>query len=302
MNHFYGIGINNIYPQLIRTIRDQGTLEGKTRDLLDINLTLWDPQESLLWLPKNWKWCFQEAFDRLTGYLGYSDIYGNPGQAYRYRPSWKRKLKKEGGIFDYAYAEPLKGLNKVIELLKKQKGWREAILPVWEPQYLDNQESYQRRPCTLTMHFIIRDNELNLFVNMRSNDVVNLLPYDIFHHTFVQRIVALEVGVKVGEYHHHATHMYYPKRRELNGRDYAEKVSKHLEKLKQQGQSPLNFSMLTRNIKVDLRAAIRHLVSLVEEPFQCECQLIQYMVNFIRDEETKNPLAALKTLKMDKNG
>ena len=83
----------------------------------------------------------------------------------------------------------------------------------------------------MTLHFIIRDKRLHLFANMRSNDVINLLPYDVFHHTFLQRYIANKLEIELGYYHHFATHMYYPKKREREGRMFLEKLIARLEKV-----------------------------------------------------------------------
>ena len=45
-------------------------------------------------------------------------------------------------------------------------------------------------PCTVSLQFLIRENKLHLFVNMRSNDVFLGLPHDIFCFTMIQEIIA----------------------------------------------------------------------------------------------------------------
>lgn len=65
-------------------------------------------------------------------------------------------------------------------------------------------------PCTLSQQFIIRDNELHSIVNMRSNDIWNGIPYDIFFFTCNQIKLAMLLNIKVGTYMHNAgsLHMY----------------------------------------------------------------------------------------------
>jgi len=224
---------NRAYIELLPAIVEYGELEAKTRDLPNVNITLTNPADSLLLMKKNWKWAIQELFDRMSPWFFESDCERprwNPGFAVDYRASWKRKLAKEGGTFDYSYGDHyLYQLRAVADLLKSKKTDREGLLTVWEPKYLMDRGDYQRRPCTLNIHLFKRGNKLNCNTYMRSNDVVNLLPYDILHHTFIQRFVAAYIGLELGYYSHTASHMYYPKRREIGGRDYFNRTIKGLE-------------------------------------------------------------------------
>lgn len=227
---FEGDHFTPIYAKLIKSIYEKGELEAKTRDLCNIHLCLTNPENSILLLNKrNWRWGFMEILDRLAPL--YSDYRSqwNPGNAYHHRPAWRRKLDKEGGVFDYSYGDQYKDqLPGVINLLSRIKGDREAIISVWEPKYLLRRSEFNRRPCTLTLHFFKRGDKLNCHVNMRSNDVVNLLWLDVFHHTFIQKIVAAQLGLQLGYYQHSVSHAYYPKRRELGDRDYFGKLDKKL--------------------------------------------------------------------------
>jgi thymidylate synthase len=63
-------------------------------------------------------------------------------------------------------------------------------------------------PCTLSLQFLIRDGRLDMIVNMRSNDVIWGLTYDVFSFTLLQEMMAMELGVKLGRYHHHAGSMH----------------------------------------------------------------------------------------------
>jgi thymidylate synthase len=60
------------------------------------------------------------------------------------------------------------------------------------------------------MQFILRRGLLDAIVVMRSNDVIWGLPYDMFLFTFLQEMMAVELGVDVGRYHHFAAslHLY----------------------------------------------------------------------------------------------
>lgn len=62
-------------------------------------------------------------------------------------------------------------------------------------------------PCTVGMQFLIRDGKLNLFVTMRSQDVVLGMPYDIFSFSMVGKAMQLllykrhNIMVELGDLH-----------------------------------------------------------------------------------------------------
>lgn len=49
---------------------------------------------------------------------------------------------------------------------------------------------------------MIRNNRLNLIVNMRSNDIFKGLTFDVFQFTLLQELMAAELGVELGTYTH----------------------------------------------------------------------------------------------------
>ena len=279
---------NDLYLQTVKAVRDKGDLVAKTRDLMGVQLILKDPTQSLLYYPKNWKWCFQELFDRMSGIHGLPEHYQNPGAAYKFRPAWKRKLEKEKGEFHYAYGECYREqVPAAIKLLKKEKLTREAIMNMWHNHYLLKVPDYNRRPCTLTQQSIRRDDKLHVFVNMRSNDIINLLPYDIWHHTFLQRYVADAVGLEVGEYHHFATHMYYPKRRELPERNFLEMFINKLENVKE-----MQYEIVSTPQGRDLVGSMQSLYDGYQKDVpdieDIESPLVQEMLKFVLGFYTEN--------------
>lgn len=194
-----------IYQEVVRQLIENGEIIWKTKEALFLNFVLTNPLNNTIQYNKNWKWCYAELFDRLVGL--------NPGTAYHFRHKWHTNLNKEGGQFHYSYGDIFKvQLPRVIRALKKEFD-REAIISVWESKFLDR-DTYNRRPCTLTLHFYNRSGKLHLFANMRSNDVINLLPYDVYHHTALQAFLASIIGLEVGYYHHSCSQYYWPKRRE----------------------------------------------------------------------------------------
>jgi len=275
-----GTNFTELYIDLLKLIVDAGELEAKTREIFPATIVLENPELSLLYHKKNWNWCFQELFDRMSGIFNQPPICANPGLAYKYRPAWKKKLAKEGDQFHYAYGEVYNTqVPAIIKQLKKQRTTREAIINVWNSNYLEHQLDFNRRPCTLTIHFMIRNKKLYCFVNMRTNDVINLLPYDVFHHTFLQRYIAHELNLELGTYTHTASHMYYPKRREL--RNYFEKVFFTLENSASTSWEIPSTPLNSFTIEQDMATAYKILYLNEGDSENISSELIKNLVNFI---------------------
>ncbi len=107
-------------------------------------------------------------------------------------------------IFGVCGDIPINQYKKCLIYLKADKTSRRAIINLSIPEDL----LVNDRTCTNTMNFLIRNEVLNLTVNMRSQDVHQGLEYDVFFFTNIQRKLAHELGVKVGIYTHHMVSMH----------------------------------------------------------------------------------------------
>ncbi|QOG03480.1 thymidylate synthase [Flavobacterium sp. MDT1-60] len=98
--------------------------------------------------------------------------------------------------------------QKIIDLLKNKPSTRRAVIQLFDAS--DLKISYNDIPCTCFLQFAIRDEKLNLFVSMRSNDAFKGLPHDIFCFTMIQEIVARSLDFEIGEYYHSVSslHLY----------------------------------------------------------------------------------------------
>lgn len=131
-----------------------------------------------------------------------------------YLPGRYAKESDDGITVRSGYGERLFGHNgnnqihNIIELLIKKPTTRRAVIQLFDAS--DLSEDFKSIPCTCTLQFIIRDNKLNLLVNMRSNDAFIGLPHDVFTFTMLQEIVAYSVNVDIGIYKHFvgSLHLY----------------------------------------------------------------------------------------------
>jgi len=97
----------------------------------------------------------------------------------------------------------------VIDLLKNDTYSRRAVISLLDPNIELNAIELDIS-CTVSLQFLIRNGKVDLIVNMRSNDVIWGLPYDFFFFSFLQELMAFELGLPIGTYYHLAgsLHIY----------------------------------------------------------------------------------------------
>ena len=118
----------------------------------------------------------------------------------------------------------------VIDILRDDPNSRRAKININTPnKYV---KTTKDEPCTMSLHFMIRDNRLNCTAVMRSNDIWFGFPYDVTFFTELQKYIASKLNVGYGEYTHFAVslHAY-------------EKDAEMLEKIEyKQSKKPINFN------------------------------------------------------------
>ena len=112
----------------------------------------------------------------------------------------------------YGYLMQIKhGFNqieKVIEILEADPNSRRAKININVPN--PNVKETKDEPCTMSLHFMIRNGKLDCTTVMRSNDIWFGFPYDVAFFTELQKFIAERLKVGYGEYTHFAVslHMY----------------------------------------------------------------------------------------------
>ena len=92
----------------------------------------------------------------------------------------------------------------VKETLKKDPYSRQAVIHIKPIQMYDTKDT----TCTYFLQFFIRNGKLNMTACMRSNDVLKGTTFDVFMFTFMQELMAAELGVELGTYTHIACNMH----------------------------------------------------------------------------------------------
>ena len=97
-----------------------------------------------------------------------------------------------------------------IDILRDDKDSRQAVIMMRSPEQVVLKTKDQI--CTNSLHFMIRENRLNLIVNMRSNDLWYGFVYDVFCFTLLQELMAYILDVELGVYYHipNSLHVYEP--------------------------------------------------------------------------------------------
>lgn len=173
------------------------------------------------------------AFAEIIWYLsGRNDLK----TMYRYSKALKN-FSDDGIMLNSAYGYRIFGHHEkigfdqwdnVINILTNDKDSRQAIMQI----YTANNKPTKDEVCTLNLQFLIRNNKLDLIANMRSNDIVWGFTYDVFAFTFIQEMIANQLGIEVGEYYHHAGSMHIYEK-DYNLIDEVEKFEKELRHFEQ---------------------------------------------------------------------
>ena len=102
----------------------------------------------------------------------------------------------DGKTFFGAYGPRiLSQLDYVIDKLKSDADTRQAVLTIWR----ENPPETKDVPCTVAVHFMIRDHKLNCHVYMRSNDLWLGFPYDVFNFSMLSHLVCCRLNAFVVE-------------------------------------------------------------------------------------------------------
>lgn len=113
-----------------------------------------------------------------------------------------QQFRETNGKFHGAYGRRIgQQAQEVVYKLGQDPDTRQAVITLWDPN-LDNLGGKRDYPCTVSLQFLVRGNELLLSTNMRSNDVWLGLTYDIFQFSQLQWTVANMLGIEAGPLTH----------------------------------------------------------------------------------------------------
>lgn len=128
----------------------------------------------------------------------------------KYLKNWQRFANEQGFVNSNYGHYWRKYLWQVIDALRYDKYSRRAIMNVF---HVGNAPFGKDTPCTLTWQFFIRDNKLDMVVNMRSNDVwygfsIDQFCNSLFHQLVLHELQTKYIDLELGTYSHHAASMH----------------------------------------------------------------------------------------------
>ena len=182
-----------------------------TRELNHVLITIDNPRNRLLSNSAR-KWNLGLAFGELAWHLsGSKDVEALAA----YARIWRRYATDSevmGSCYGFRMFSAAPGVlsqwDLCKELLRNDPQTRRALI-----QLYNSSENYIGSPdvsCATSLQFGLRRGRLDLTVNMRSNDAYFGFPYDVYFYANLQELMAVELGLPLGEYVHFAVsfHLY----------------------------------------------------------------------------------------------
>lgn len=130
---------------------------------------------------------------------------------------WESLRQPDGGFNSnygqYIFNKDCNQFARVVEILSKDKDSRRAVIMICNKNHVLTDTT--DLPCTYSLRFSIRDNKLNMTVNMRSQDAIFGLGNDAPCFSFIHEMVfvklkAVHPDLEYGTYTHNADsfHVY----------------------------------------------------------------------------------------------
>jgi thymidylate synthase len=187
----------------------------KIKEKLGVRFKIKNPRDRLPYVPIR-KFSATYLIGELLWYLAAD----NSTDWISYYSSFWKHISDDGKTANSAYGarifkphERIAGgsLNQwqfIVDELKSDPDSRRAVIHIRSPW--DSVKAKLDVPCTLTLQFFLRHNDLHMVVNMRSSDLILGIAYDIPAFTMFQELLARELGARVGEYIHvsNSLHIY----------------------------------------------------------------------------------------------
>lgn len=197
--------LKNVFSRLIElpfnVSSTRSEENGNSSEIIGVLLQLENPRARLSRTETRGK-----SFSALGEFLWYLSKSDSLDFITHYIPKYAHESEDNKTIYG-AYGPRLFQWNEtnqvenVLNLLKAKSTSRRAVIQIFDKDDIVDPKK-KEIPCTCTLQFFVRNERLDLFVNMRSNDAYVGLSHDIFAFTMIQELIARSLGVEVGKYHH----------------------------------------------------------------------------------------------------
>lgn len=172
-----------------------------TREELDWTIQLYPDDGNVLDIPArdiNYKFMVAEWLWVMFGHADVASIAQYNGVM--------RRFSDDGIFLTGAYGPHVcGGIKSVIHKLTNNPDTRQAVIQIPRPIHATKDE-----PCTLSLQYLNREDQLHCIVSMRSSDIWLGVPYDVFTFTQIQNCIAGALGLERGWLSLHAgsSHLY----------------------------------------------------------------------------------------------
>lgn len=223
-----GMTLEDLWVGAAKTVIEHGERRAPrglpTREIVGAQLILMDPRDRIPRLPVR-EFSLAYAMGELAWYVAaddslefikyyapsygkYSDNQKSLHGAYGPRVFGKRPCAINEQICDPDDGDHMSQWDMCKEILTNDQDSRQAVISIYSQR--DCGYTTKDMPCTLTLQFLVRNSQLNMVVNMRSNDLWFGGVYDIFCFTALQELMANALQLPVGVYYHHvgSFHLY----------------------------------------------------------------------------------------------
>jgi len=178
----------------------------KIKECLGLQFKITNPRDRLLYVPER-KWSLSYFIAESLWYLSAND---STDWIANYSSFWKN-ISDDGLTANSAYGARIfaphpriaGGINTkwcqweyVINELVADNDSRRAIIHIRSPQ--DSLLAQKDVPCTLTLQFFLRNDNVHMIVSMRSSDIILGIAYDVPAFTLFQEMLAEELTVRLG--------------------------------------------------------------------------------------------------------
>lgn len=92
----------------------------------------------------------------------------------------------------------------VLDEIDSNQDSRRAYFNILTPadQIILRNKTTHEFPCTIGIQIMIREEKLSMIVNMRSNNIYAVMPYDVYNFTNLLFHLSEELEIPVGKYYH----------------------------------------------------------------------------------------------------
>ena len=210
---------NEAFEYFKLMIQNVGVDFDNTKAIFNVGFYIQNPMSNLITdEDRGWKWDYAEAEwqwylsgDRNINKL--SELYGKVPEI------WKRMANEYDEVnSNYGWQwKRSHQLDKIITMLRSNPETRQATISIYDGKEIHDYK--YDTPCTYAVQFTIFKGKLDMCVTMRSNDLWYGFCNDQYCFSKLQELVAMEVGIDIGEYYHfaHNLHLYNNIIEKING-------------------------------------------------------------------------------------